>query len=114
MKFSLTAAALAGLAVASPLVELEERVTCPVGGDLPPNYVSPSLIVEVSKNFPDVKFGATKIPLITPNDLGAIVNLELPPSAYDKICSLVVFFPNHKQTNSFYYYNGPGHFHFTG
>lgn len=112
MKF-ITVAALAGLAVASPLVELEERVTCPTGGDLPPNYVKP-YFVEVSKKDPDCEFGFTKQPYIDPNNFGVAVGLNLPPSAWDKTCKLVFLFPDHEQTKNYFYYNGGGHFLFSG
>lgn len=120
MKFLLTVAALVAAALASPLPNagpesLEPRsYTCPAGGDLPPHYVKPSLIVEVSKKDPDCKFGATKLPFINANNFGAIVNLDLPPSAWDKICKLVVLFPDHNQTPNYFYYSGGGTFHFTG
>lgn len=119
MKFLYAAAALMGVATASPLAEpeaeLQERgYTCPPGGDLPPTYVKPSLFVEVNKKEPDCAYGATKQPYVSPNEFGVIVNLDLPPSAWNKICRLTVLFPNHKQTPNYYYYKGPGHFHFTG
>lgn len=118
MKLFRTVAGLLALATASPVAEavgLEIRhLTCPVDGTLPPSYVKPCLIVPVSARRPDVAFGGTKDPIITPNDFCTIFNLDLPPSAYDKICQLVFLFPNHKQTTNPYVYYGEGHFSFTG
>jgi hypothetical protein len=69
--------------------------TCPPNSNLPPIYLSPTLMVPVSKNLPDVAFGGTKIPLITPNDFCTIFNLVIPPSAAGGICTLEFLFPNH-------------------
>ena len=93
---------------------LEERHNCPKGGTLPPGYLEPTLMVPISKSFPDVAFGPTQFPLITPNDFCTIFNLEIPSSAFDKTCTLEFLFPKHEETWSPYFYNGPGHFTFTG
>ncbi|KAL0929719.1 uncharacterized protein CTRU02_215362 [Colletotrichum truncatum] len=117
MKFTIVAIIAAALAAASPTANYQRRKTCPANGTLPPNYVKPSMIVNVSKKLPNVPFGKTQKPLITPGDFCAIFNLELPPSATDKICQLVFKFPDNKQTsNPFYYQTGKngGHFSFTG
>ncbi|KAF2102525.1 hypothetical protein NA57DRAFT_71515 [Rhizodiscina lignyota] len=117
MKFFLAAAALLGLVAPSPVSEPgyhKGHVTCPVNGTLPPSYVKPCLMVPVSAKRPTVAFGGTEKPIITPNDFCTIFNLDLPPSAYDKVCQLVFLFPDHHQTPSWYSYHGAGHFSFTG
>ena len=93
---------------------LEERGNCPQGGTLPDGYLAPTLMVPISKNLPNVAFGHTQIPLITPNDFCTIFNLEIPSSGFDKNCTLEFLFPNHKETLVPYVYDGPGHFTFTG
>ena len=87
---------------------------CPTDGTLPPGYLAPTLMVRISKNSPDVEFGSTQIPLITPNDFCTIFNLEIPSSGFDKTCTLEFLFPNNEETWSPYSYDGPGHFTFTG
>ena len=102
--------------VAHPLEVISERTynSCPQGGTLPPGSLSPTLMVPVSARFPNVPFGSTKTPLITPNDFCTIFNLEIPPSAVGKTCTLEFLFPSHTQTLTPYLYTGGGHFSFTG
>jgi Ubiquitin 3 binding protein But2 C-terminal domain len=90
------------------------RESCPKGGTLPTNYLAPTLMVPVSANFPDVPFGFTKTPLITPNDFCTIFNLVIPPSATGGTCTLEFLFPNYAETLSPYVYSGGGQFTFTG
>ena len=99
-----------------PLEVISERKldSCPQGGTLPAGALKPTLMVPVSARFPNIPFGSTKTPLITPNDFCTIFNLEIPPSAVGKTCTLEFLFPSHAQTPSPYFYNGPGHFTFTG
>jgi hypothetical protein len=71
-------------------------------------------MVPISKDFPDIPFGSTRTPLITPNDFCTIFNLVIPPSAAGKTCTLEFLFPSHTETRAPYVYFGPGHFTFTG
>ncbi|KAN0099114.1 Ubiquitin 3 binding protein But2 C-terminal domain containing protein [Hyaloscypha variabilis] len=96
------------------VVSSRQLESCPVNGNLPPTYLSPTLMVPVSKNLPDVAFGGTQNPLITPNDFCTIFNLVVPPSATGDTCTLEFLFPNNLQTHSPYAYFGGGHFTFTG
>jgi Ubiquitin 3 binding protein But2 C-terminal domain len=112
-------AALLGCTAATPLrplsiISSRQLGTCPPNGNLPPTYLSPTLMVPVSKNLPDVAFGSTRTPLITPGDFCTIFNLVIPPSAEGDTCTLEFLFPDHEQTLSPYGYNGGGHFTFTG
>lgn len=124
MKLSFAASALLGLVAAAPApasipAELDTRglFSCPKNGNLPKNYVKPSLVVNVSKKHPNKAYGPTDFPSVTANDFCTIFNLELPPSAYDKMCNLVFLFPDHLQTvNPYIYSTGKdgGHFQFIG
>jgi hypothetical protein len=112
-------ALLLSTSAATPLMPLEvisERTleSCPQGGTLPAGSLSPTLMVPVSSEFPNVAFGSTQTPLITPNDFCTIFNLEIPPSAVGKTCTLEFLFPSHTQTWTPYLYFGEGHFTFTG
>ena len=93
---------------------LEARGICPPGGTLPPGYLQPTLMVPISKMHPDVAFGRTLSPIITPNDFCTIFNLEIPSSGFGKTCTLEFLFPAIPETLAPYAYNGPGHFTFTG
>lgn len=90
------------------------RKPCPKGGTLPLNYIAPTLMVPVSANLPDIAFGSTKTPLITPNNFCTIFNLVIPPSAPGDTCTLEFLFPDYEETSSPYVYHGGGHFTFTG
>ncbi|KAH8648280.1 ubiquitin 3 binding protein But2 C-terminal domain-containing protein [Tricladium varicosporioides] len=89
--------------------------TCPANGNLPATgYLSPTLMVPISASSPNIAFGSTQNPIITPNDFCTIFNLVIPGSAVGKKCTLEFLFPSPKQTKSPADYNGPGHFTFTG
>jgi len=87
---------------------------CPANGTLSGSYLNPTLMVPVSKRAPNVAFGPTKTPLITPNDFCTIFNLVIPPTAVDKTCTLEFLFPGFGQSALPYVYSGGGHFTFTG
>jgi hypothetical protein len=120
MKLIVPIIAILGSSLASPVVMPLEVISeqfhqsCESGGTLPRGYLSPTLMVPVSAKFPNVRFGSTKVPLITANDFCTIFNLEIPPSAVNKTCTLEFLFPDHQETFSPYVYNGGGHFTFTG
>lgn len=88
--------------------------SCPPGGTLPPGFLSPTLMVRVSASNPNVTFGSTDNPLMTPNDFCTIFNLEVPASAVNKTCTLEFLLPDVQDTSSPYAYSGGGHFTFTG
>jgi hypothetical protein len=102
--------------IAEPLSIVGSRAldSCPSGGTLPPGYLSPTLMVPISKKLPDIAFGGTKVPIITPNDFCTIFNLVVPPSAAGKTCTLEFLFPDYTETLAPYVYYGAGHFIFTG
>ncbi|CAG8983460.1 hypothetical protein HYALB_00000629 [Hymenoscyphus albidus] len=131
MKFTLAFSALLATTTALSIVssrsltEREEsdlssrnlvKPTCPKNGNLPEkDYLSPTLMVPISKSLPDLAFGSTNRPTITPNDICTIFNLEIPGSAFGKDCTLEFLFPKFPlQTSDFYVYRGQGHFTFTG
>lgn len=88
--------------------------TCPKDGTLAPGHLNPTLMVRVSAKLPNVAFGSTKLPLITPNDFCTIFNLVIPPTAVGKTCTLKFLFPSYAQSGGAYAYSGGGHFTFTG
>jgi hypothetical protein len=121
MKSIISIVTLLGISLANPMAIMPLEVigerhcqSCPPGGTLSPGYLSPTLMVPVSAKLPDERFGSTQVPIITPNDFCTIFNLEIPPSAFDKNCTLEFLFPDHHETSSPYFYNGEGHFTFTG
>ncbi|KAI9674929.1 MAG: hypothetical protein M1822_008991 [Bathelium mastoideum] len=87
---------------------------CPKNGNLPAGALSPSLIVPIARKFPNVAFGPTHDPKITPNDFCTIFNLEIPATAVNKTCTLEFLFPDHHQTSAWYVFDGPGDFVFNG
>ncbi|KAL0261505.1 hypothetical protein SLS55_002935 [Diplodia seriata] len=87
---------------------------CPVNGTLPDSYVSASAFYEISEKKPNKHYPPSLRAKVTPNDLCFITNLELPPSASDKVCTLVFLFPTQEQADQSYTFSGPGHFTFTG
>lgn len=100
--------------ISSRKLTLEERTNCPKGGTLPPGALQPTLMVPISKDLPNVAFGSTRCPIVTPNNFCTIFNLEVPSSGFQKNCTLEFLFPDHSQTEAPYSYNGGGHFTFTG
>jgi hypothetical protein len=124
MKSIIAIIALLGSSLASPMAmplevigerDLHHPHSCPSGGTLSPGsgYLSPTLMVPVSAKSPKVRFGSTQVPIITPNDFCTIFNLEIPPTAVGKTCTLEFLFPDHEETSP-YFYTGKGHFTFTG
>jgi len=100
--------------ISSRELSIEERSNCPSGGTLPKGALQPTLMVPISKNLPNVAFGGTYTPIVTPNDFCTIFNLEIPSSGFNKTCTLEFLFPSHGETFSPFLYNGGGHFTFTG
>ncbi|KAI8311506.1 hypothetical protein K4K61_012061 [Colletotrichum sp. SAR11_59] len=95
--------------------------TCPTNtaqpdGTLGKSYVSTSLLVPISKNLPSVAFPATKMAIVTPNDVCTVFNLDLPVAqTQGKVCNLVFDFPSYdQQALGKYLFHGPGTFQFTG
>ena len=106
---------LLGLTAASAIPKnQQDDDCCPVGGTLTPPYVSACGYYESSAKRPDQHFPPSLSPKITPNDLCFITNLELPPSAAGKTCTLKLLLPTQQQAHQWYQFSGPGHFNFTG
>lgn len=101
---------------ARDLSRLNERTLgqCPSAPGVLPPTLSPTLMVPISKKLPNIPFGGTQTPNITPNDFCTIFNLEIPATAVGKTCTLEFLFPNHEETLAPYVYQGGGHFTFTG
>lgn len=114
MKF-LTLLPLLGLTAASAIPKnQQDDDCCPVGGTLTPPYVAACGYYEISAKRPDQHFPPSLSPKVTPNDLCFITNLELPPSAAGKTCTLKFLLPTQQQAHQWYHFSGPGHFNFTG
>ena len=92
--------------------ELLTRSSCPSGGDLPKGFLAPTRMLPISQKFPNTHFPDTSFPIVTPNEFCTIFNIEVPPSAFGKNCSLEFLFPSHPKTLAPYVFSGPGHFTF--
>ncbi|KAK8046382.1 hypothetical protein PG996_014446 [Apiospora saccharicola] len=90
MKTTIIATTFAATALAS-------ANTAQPDGNLPKlatEYVSPSLLLEISKKEPNKKFAASNTAEVTPGDKCTIFNLDLPAKeAKNKVCNLVFDFP---------------------
>ncbi|KAJ5003293.1 hypothetical protein K4K48_012157 [Colletotrichum sp. SAR 10_66] len=119
-----TALAFALSAAAAPSADIygsKRGKTCPTNtaqpdGTLGKSYVNTSLLVPISKNLPSVAFPATKMAIVTPNDVCTVFNLDLPVAqTQGKVCNLVFDFPSYdQQALGKYLFHGPGTFQFTG
>ncbi|KAF4825360.1 hypothetical protein CGCTS75_v009694 [Colletotrichum tropicale] len=119
-----TALAIALSAAAAPGADnygSKRGKTCPTNtaqpdGTLGKSYVNTSLLVPISKNLPSVAFPATKMAIVTPNDVCTVFNLNLPVAqTQGKVCNLVFDFPSYdQQALGKYLFHGPGTFQFTG
>ncbi|KAH9230240.1 hypothetical protein K456DRAFT_1843710 [Colletotrichum gloeosporioides 23] len=119
-----TALAFALSAAAAPSADSygsKRGKTCPTNtaqpdGTLGKCYVNTSLLVPISKNLPSVAFPATKMAIVTPNDVCTVFNLDLPVAqTQGKVCNLVFDFPSYdQQALGKYLFHGPGTFQFTG
>ncbi|KAI8288038.1 hypothetical protein K4K56_008178 [Colletotrichum sp. SAR 10_98] len=119
-----TALAFALSAAAAPSADSygsKRGKTCPTNtaqpdGALGKSYVNTSLLVPISKNLPSVAFPATKMAIVTPNDICTVFNLDLPVAqTQGKVCNLVFDFPSYdQQALGKYLFHGPGTFQFTG
>ncbi|KAJ0331941.1 hypothetical protein COL922a_011702 [Colletotrichum nupharicola] len=119
-----TALAFALSAAAAPSADsygIKRCKTCPTNtaqpdGTLGKSYVNTSLLVPISKKLPSVAFPATKMAIVTPNDVCTVFNLDLPVAqTQGKVCNLVFDFPSYdQQALGKYLFHGPGTFQFTG
>ncbi|KAF4898932.1 hypothetical protein CGCVW01_v013580 [Colletotrichum viniferum] len=119
-----TALAFALSAAAAPGADSyggKKGKTCPTNtaqpdGTLGKSYVNTSLLVPISKKLPSVAFPATKMAIVTPNDVCTVFNLDLPVAqTQGKVCNLVFDFPSYdQQALGKYLFHGPGTFQFTG
>ncbi|KAL9084521.1 MAG: hypothetical protein Q9165_008024 [Trypethelium subeluteriae] len=100
--------------LATPFKSGNCDTSCPTNGTLPSSALSPSLIIPISARQPTRAFSPTTLAKVTPSDFCTIFNLEIPPSAINKTCTLEFLFPTHEQTTAFYSFDGPGEFVFNG
>ncbi|KAK8034826.1 hypothetical protein PG993_009821 [Apiospora rasikravindrae] len=100
MKTTIVATTFAATALAVPA--LDALVQCPKNtaqpdGNLPAslsNYVSPSLLLQISAKEPNKKFAGSNTAEVTPGDKCTIFNLDIPVKAsQNKVCNLVFDFP---------------------
>ncbi|KAL3420472.1 hypothetical protein PVAG01_08971 [Phlyctema vagabunda] len=96
--------------------QIQSQEQCSIGGTLPNEGVlEPILTIPISATQPSRSFGATKEgPLVTPNDICTIFNVEMPRAAYSQTCTLKFLLPYPQQSDDDYGFAGDGHFTFTG
>ncbi|KAF2846063.1 hypothetical protein T440DRAFT_406678 [Plenodomus tracheiphilus IPT5] len=108
-------AKFAALAVAIPTVPRAEQ--CPAiaqiapTGQLPPGTVSPAFLQPVSKKNPDQALPAGQSAIVTPGDKCTITQFDIPASAQNKTCSLVLTLG---ECGGTLYEEGPGNIVFSG
>ncbi|CBX97988.1 hypothetical protein IAQ61_010091 [Plenodomus lingam] len=109
-------ASFVALAVAIP-TDLGPRADCPTidqiapTGQLPPGTLSPAFLQTVSKKEPNKAFPASQSAIVTPNDKCTITQFDIPASAQNKTCSLVLTLGD---CGGNAYEKGPGNIIFQG
>ncbi|KAI8939826.1 hypothetical protein NX059_003564 [Plenodomus lindquistii] len=87
---------LVALAAAFPTDLFPRAATCPTiaqiapTGQLPPNTLSPAFLQPVSQKYPNKAYPAGQSVIVTPNDKCTITKFDIPASAQNKTCSLVL------------------------
>lgn len=121
---TLAATALAAAAPSSVSTAQCPKNTAQPNGNLPllaTEYVSPSLLLEISAKEPNKKFSPSNTAEVTPGDKCTIFNLDLPvKEAKNKVCNLVFDLPANPLANTplastvDFTFDGPGSFKFIG
>lgn len=103
-----TLCTLEGAAHANPTPQCPPIPQIAPSGQLPPGSLSPAFLLSVSQKQPDHAFPASQSALVTPHDKCTLTRFDIPASAQNKTCSLVLFLgTSGKET-------GPGNIIFQG
>lgn len=97
MKSFVVLALLVSFAVAAPSGFTLRDEQCPriaqiaPDGQLPPGTLSPTFLLPVSQKKPDKAYPAGQKAIVTPNDKCTLTRFDIPASAQNRTCSLVLF-----------------------
>lgn len=90
-------AMLVSFSVAAPASLALRTEKCPTiaqiapTGQLPPSTLSPTFLLPISQKKPDKAFPASQSAIVTPHDKCTLTRFDIPASAENKTCSLVLF-----------------------
>jgi hypothetical protein len=101
-------------APAGPALRAEQCPTIPQiapTGQLPPGTLSPAFLLPVSQKNPNKTFPAGQTAKVTPYDKCTLTRFDIPASAQNKTCSLVLFLGGCGEEE---YEKGPGNIIFQG
>jgi len=110
-------AALVTFAIAAPADLTFQAAKCPSipqiapTGQIPPGTLSPAVLLPVSSKHPDRAFSGGQSAIVTPNDKCTLTRFDIPASAQNKTCSLVLFLGGCEEEQ---YEKGPGNIIFQG
>jgi hypothetical protein len=118
MKSFALIATLVGLSTAFPAgLEARKDEVCPgiaqiaPDGHLPAGTLSPTFLLPISQKKPNKAFAATQSAIVTPHDKCTLTKFDIPASAKDKTCSLVLTLGGCGEGE---YESGPGNISFQG
>ncbi|KAF9739448.1 hypothetical protein PMIN06_001052 [Paraphaeosphaeria minitans] len=77
------------------------------------DFLTPQLMVPISASEPDKMFGYVGEPVITPNDICTLFNLQIPAPFHDKACALEFMLPQIEDAFKPYTFEGEGNFAFS-
>ncbi|KAH7356048.1 hypothetical protein BKA66DRAFT_474141 [Pyrenochaeta sp. MPI-SDFR-AT-0127] len=109
--------ALFSVSVAAPSGHALRAEQCPTipqiapTGQLPPNTLSPTFLLPVSQKKRNKAFPAGQSAIVTPYDKCTLTRFDIPASAQNKTCSLVLFLGGCSEEG---YEKGPGNITFQG
>lgn len=115
MKLFALLATLVSLAIAAPAGSTPRAENCPAiaqiapTGQLPPGTLSPKYLVPVSQKQPDKVLPSGQFAIVTPHDKCTLTRFDIPASAQNKTCSLVLFLGGRAEEEK-----GPGNIIFEG
>jgi hypothetical protein len=116
MRFLTFLSALISLSAAAPAPATNQLEKCPAipqiapTGQLPPETLSPTFLLPISKKEPNCTFPANQSAIVTPNDKCTLTRFDIPASAQNKTCSLTLFLGNCGEA----FERGPGNIIFQG
>ena len=108
---------LVALVAAAPADLVVRGGKCPTipqispDGQLPPGTLDPAFMVPVSQKRPNKWYPGGQSAIVTPNDMCTLTRFDIPASAENKTCSLVLFLGGCGEENK---ERGPGNIIFAG